>query len=309
MARTTPASATPVEWRTVTVAVVIHGAWLTLVLGHDVAPGWVTAVLLGVVLAWHGSLQHELVHGHPFPSRRANDALGSLPLSPRVPYQAYRRYHLHHHACDDLTDPTDDVESYYLSSETWDRRTLPGRWFAIAHQTLLGRLVLGPPCEILRVWRWQLREAIRGDRDLARSWIEHVVLLTILAVFVFTVVGMSPWIYGAGVYLGHSLSLVRSFAEHRWVDEPMNRSAVVQSGRFFSLLFLNNNLHHTHHEHPGVAWYRLPALATEIGSAATSADGAGFYPGYLDIARRYGVRPIDQPLHPPHRAAVTGSAS
>lgn len=287
-----------VEWRTVAVAIVIYGGWLAVVLGHDLIPAWATAVTLGVVLAWHGSLQHELVHGHPFRSRAANDALGSVPLSPRVPYQAYRHFHLRHHASLHLTDPLDDTESYYLTADDWHRRSRPGRWFAVAHHTLVGRMVLGPPCELLHVWRRQLGECLRGDRRLARHWAEHLVLLAVLGVFVFGLVGMSPWIYGAGVYVGHSLGLVRSFAEHRWVEGDGTRSAMVRSGRFFSLLFLNNNLHDTHHRHPGVAWYRLPALADELESDANAAGGAGLYSGYLEIARRFAVRPLDTPLHP-----------
>lgn len=292
------------EWQTVAVAIVIHGMWLALVLGHELVPGWLTAILLGVVLAWHGSLQHEVVHGHPFRNRIANDALGSLPLSPRVPYRAYRRYHLDHHVCADLTDPADDVESYYLSGQQWDRLSQPGRWLAIAHHTFLGRLVLGPPCEIFRVWKWQMGEIRGGDRALGRFWAEHVVLLVVLGVFVFGVVGMSPWVYGAGVYLGLSFGLVRSFAEHRWVEGTGTRSAMVRSGRFFSLLFLNNNLHDTHHRHPHVAWYRLPELADDLDSDATAAEGAGLYSGYLELARRFGVRPFDAPLHPVDRAVV-----
>ena len=52
---------------------------------------------------------------------------------------------------------------------------------------------------------------------------------------------------------------VRSFAEHRFVDGG-TQSAVVRAGPVMSLLFLNNNLHLSHHARPGVPWYQLPAL-------------------------------------------------
>lgn len=292
-----------VEWATVALAVVIHGSWLGIVMAHRHVPWWVTVIVLAVTLAWHGSLQHEVVHGHPFPSKAANDALGSLPLSPRLPYRLYRRHHLDHHACDHLTDPDDDVESYYFTSKAWTRLPPMGQWIAIAHQTLLGRVIIGPLIEYLVVWRRQLREIRQGDRQLARWWVQHLVLVAAIGAFVLLVVGMPLGTYVAGIYAGHGLSLVRSYCEHRWVPDTSGRSAVVRSGWFFSLLFLNNNLHHAHHARPGVAWYRLPALADRLQSDGAAAAGAGLYRGYFHVACCYLLRPLDELVHPFHRSS------
>jgi fatty acid desaturase len=66
-----------------------------------------------------------------------------------------------------------------------------------------------------------------------------------------------------------------------------------------ALLYLNNNLHHTHHERPGVPWYRIPALHREMGSDEIAAGGAGLYTGgYLQIARQFLFKPFCQPDHP-----------
>ncbi len=299
---------TGVEWPTVVLAIAVHGSWLAIVLTHAAVPWWATTVALAIVLAWHGSLQHEVIHGHPFSNRRANDALGSIPLSPRLPYQAYRRYHLQHHASPSLTDPLDDVESYYFTPEAWNRLSRTGRWIAVAHATLLGRMILGPPREIFIVWRWQFREIRNGDRALARWWATHLIACLALGAFVVGAVGMPIWNYLGAIYLGHGVSLVRSFCEHRWVSGSDSRSAVVRSGPFFSLVFLNNNLHHTHHARPGTPWYRLPALAVSIESDRAAAEGAGLYAGYLDVARRHLVRPMDVLVHPDHRLATPDDA-
>lgn len=294
-----------VEWPTVVLAVAIYVSWLALVLGHRAMPWWLTMALLGVVIAWHGSLQHEVVHGHPFRHRAANDALGSIPLSPRVPYLAYRRYHLRHHDSVSLTDPIADVESYYLTAATWDRMPPIVRWGWIFHQTLVGRLLLGPPCEIVSVWSSHAREIRRGDRELAVAWLVHLVGFGAVSWFALGAAGL-PWpVFLGAIYAGHSLGLVRSFAEHRWTPGDASRSAVVRSGPVFSLLFLNNNLHHTHHARPGAPWYRLPVLAVELGSDQAATDGAGRYDGYLDVARRHLVRPIDSVVHPDHRALAS----
>lgn len=296
-----------VEWRTVAIAAAIYGGWFATILANRQMPSWFTLTALSVLLAWHGSLQHEVLHGHPFRNKRANDALGSLPLSPRLPYLAYRRYHLEHHASTELTCPIADVESYYLTVESWGRLHRVGKAVAIAHQTLAGRMILGPPLETAGVWRWQLREIRNGDRQLARYWAGHLAAFALVATFVLVVADLPLWVFAGGIYLGHGLGLVRSFCEHRWEPDGANRSAVVRAGWFFSLLFLNNNLHHTHHARPGAAWYRLPALADELESDAAAAIGAGLYSGYFDVARRHMFRPVNRVVHPMHLAIAERS--
>jgi fatty acid desaturase len=76
------------------------------------------------------------------------------------------------------------------------------------------------------------------------------------------------------------------------------RSAIVRCGPFFSLLYLNNNLHHTHHVRPGVPWFELPDADAELGAGDVVAAGAGLYAGYGEIARRFLLRPIDAPVRP-----------
>ena len=293
-----------VEWRTVAVAFGVHGLWLAVVALHGAVPWPLTVLALGLVSAWHGSLQHETIHGHPFRSQRLNALLASLPVSLHLPYLVYRRYHWAHHDCPELTDPTDDSESFYVTARQWESIGPLRRAFLVAHHTLLGRLVLGPPRYIVGVLVHQAREIWRGDRELARWWCAHVVAATALGLFVVAALGIPLWQYLLGAtYLGNALTLMRSYCEHRWV-EGATRSAVVRSGRFFSMLYLYNNLHHVHHADPGVPWYRLPAHAETTGGYEEAAAGAGLYRGYFELARRFLVRPFDHPVHPTERAAI-----
>lgn len=286
------------EWKTVALATAIYGSWLGLVLSADQLTWWITAPLLAVTLAWHGSLQHEVLHGHPFSNQRANDALGSIPLALRLAYPVYKLNHLDHHRAQSLTCPIRDSESYYRTQAAWDETPQAMRWVARAHQTMLGRMILGPPLDMVGVWISQARKIAAGDRQLAKMWGQHLLLVALFSYVVFGLLDMALWTYLLGAYLGHGLSLVRSFCEHRFVPGDLSRSAVVRAGRFFSLLFLNNNLHHTHHARPGVAWYKLPALADELGSDQAAAEGAGLYAGYKEVAHRYGLRPINPIVHP-----------
>ena len=90
-----------VEWRTVALAVVIHGSWVTLVLTHRHVPFWLTMGALAVVVAWHGSLQHEATHGHPSRHPILNHILVGLPLGLWLPYGVSKRSNLAHHEAAD----------------------------------------------------------------------------------------------------------------------------------------------------------------------------------------------------------------
>jgi fatty acid desaturase len=100
------------------------------------------------------------------------------------------------------------------------------------------------------------------------------------------------------VYPGTALSLLRSFAEHRADPDPLRRIAVVERAPVLGLLFLNNNLHALHHERPGLAWYRLPAVYRDVRARLLEGRCGQVYAGYGDVFRRYLVRPHDALIHP-----------
>ena len=121
-------------------------------------------------------------------------------------------------------------------------------------------------------------------------------VVAVLAVVIIS--GLDVWVYLLGaVWLGWSISLMRGFAEHRFV-EGGTQSAVVRAGPVMSLLYLNNNLHLSHHARPGVPWYELPAVHRRLDADAGAAAGAGLYASYIDVARRFAVRPFCKPVHP-----------
>jgi fatty acid desaturase len=118
-------------------------------------------------------------------------------------------------------------------------------------------------------------------------------------VIVIRLAGMPAWQYVTGVVVvGGALSLLRSFVEHRAADDDALASAVVRSGRLFGLLYLNNNLHLTHHAVPGAPWYALPRLTATLGADDLAAGGAGLYRGYGEVWRRFALRPFSPPVHP-----------
>ncbi|MFM7493053.1 MAG: fatty acid desaturase, partial [Acidimicrobiaceae bacterium] len=98
------------DWRTLIIAVLVYVGWFASVFTHKQLPWWATFALLTWFGAWHLSLQHELVHGHPFRNSKLNTALASLSVTMWVPFLSFKRDHISHHNTT-LTHPQLDTES------------------------------------------------------------------------------------------------------------------------------------------------------------------------------------------------------
>ena len=247
------------------------------------------------MVAWHGSLQHETIHGHPTRFRWLNEFVATPPLTLWLPYRSYRESHLKHHASV-LTDPVDDPESFYVSSESWQEASAFKRGLYVAEQTLLGRLILGPWHVAFRTWSNEVRLFIHGDRRRARLWLWHAI----------TVAALIGWLHLCQmdflVYVlcfawpGTGLTLLRSFIEHSATSS--HDTAVVRAGWFWSLLYLHNNLHSVHHENPAMAWYDLPREWKENAELYQRNAEHLTFAGYDEIFRRFFLHPKDGVVHP-----------
>jgi fatty acid desaturase len=286
-----------IEWATLGLFAGFYAAWLAVILMHRSLPWPASVALLALLGGFYMSLQHEALHGHPTGWRGFNTALAFAPLSFWLPYLGYRSTHmLHHHT--DLTDPQFDPESFYLRPVDWASAGLIKRAYILVTRTMLGRLTIGAIHSIAR-YLWHEIRTIRSNRAAARRWAVHLAAGVVLAWWLFVIIGVPVWQYLLGfVVMGQSFTLLRSFVEHCAVAEG-TRSAVVKAGPVMSLLFLNNNLHHTHHAEPSTPWYQLPALHRTLDSDDIAAQGAGLYRrGYVEVARRNFLRPFCQPDHP-----------
>lgn len=283
---------------TLLLAVFIHAAWLGCTYFAAEMPWWVCAPLGGFLVAWHGSLQHETIHGHPTRSRAFNTMVASLPLGLWLPYGIYRQQHLAHHGAS-LTDPLDDPESFYVTPEVWARASRLRRAWLRAQTTSAGRLVLGPPTVVARFFAAEVARAAGGDRAHLRAWAHHAVGLALVALWAIRVCHLSfaqYILYFA--YPGLALTMVRSFAEHRPAAEQAHRIAIVEAGLLARLLYMNNNFHVVHHDAPAVPWYGLPARYRAQRSEILASNGNFVFPSYARILARYAFRSKDSPIHP-----------
>jgi len=288
-----------VEWPTVVLATGNFTLFFLLTWFHASILWWILLPLGAITVALQGSLQHEVLHGHPFHDRRIDDLFAKPALWLWLPYEIYRELHLRHHRNDLLTDPLDDPESYYVTRRRWDELPAAMRKVLLFNHTLLGRLTVGPLLAIAGLWRQQATRLARGDGRLWLIWAEHALWVALLLVWIVGVCGMPLWQYVLLFALpGTSLSMVRSYMEHRPAADPGARCAIVEDGGFFSLLFLNNNLHAVHHRWPGIAWYRIPRLYRERRDEILAWNQGYLIRGYGTIAARFLLRPKDHPIHP-----------
>ena len=134
---------------------------------------------------------------------------------------------------------------------------------------------------------------------ISRIWLWHLPAAGLVALWVSAVCGLPLWQYLLTFVLpGASLTLVRSFAEHKAARTDFERTALVETGWFFSLLFLNNNLHLAHHKRPDLPWHALPAYYRAERRELLEENGGLIYRGYREILRRFLLQPVDAPAHP-----------
>ncbi|CNF40200.1 fatty acid desaturase [Yersinia mollaretii] len=242
---------------------VIYTGWFVTVIYWQQVGVVMGSVLLILLSTWYMSLQHELIHGHPTRWRWVNQLFGTLPLAVWYPYGLYRDSHIQHHCDENLTHPEKDPESYYYTGEQWKYLSPLLKRIVRASNTFLGRVVLGPVLDIIDTIRSAARAFLSGDRQAIAMWLVHLGLL----------IGLFHWIASYGIstlfyllvvsYPALSLTKVRSFFEHRAVENSAARSTLNEAAWPWRLLFLNLNYHLVHHDLPSLPWYGLRQIYLE----------------------------------------------
>lgn len=292
------------EWPSLVVAAFVYGGYAGVTYFWRELPLVAVIALLAVLSAWHGSLLHEMIHGHLGNGKLAA-VLGWPTMNLWLPFGSYRDSHLRHHQDEHLTDPYDDPESWYLDQPTWNRRRAPLRAVLWVNRTLLGRITVGTLLGVAAYFQVTVRLIKAGNRAERRYLLIHLVFVVCTCLWLFAVCGVPVFAVLAGsCFGGLSLTYLRSFAEHCWSENVAGRTAMVRTGPVLSLLFLNNNLHLAHHLRPGTPWHRLPSIARELDADRQAAAGAGLYRGYRRVVQRYALRPMCQPVHPPEAGVM-----
>jgi len=285
------------EWGTFALIVICYALWLVSVFWLAAwSPGFAVLVT-GVLVALHGSLIHEVLHGHPFRSRALNEVLMFLPLNLFIPYNRFRDQHLAHHQDARLTDPYDDPESNFIDPKVWSGMSFWKRALYRINNTLLGRIVVGPAIGQTCFFVDEFRAARRGDRAVWLAWALHVPGVG-MVVWIVALSAMPVWAYVIAAYIGLSLLKIRTFLEHRAHDKVRSRTVIIEDRGPLAFLFLNNNLHVVHHMHPNVAWYKLPGMFRDGRARYLESNDGYIYQSYGEVFRRYFLKAKDPVAHP-----------
>jgi fatty acid desaturase len=295
LAARTPAG---VEWPTLWLILAVTGGWAALTACAATIGLWLAVPALALVLALHSSLQHEVIHGHPTPWPRLNDALVFPALAVLVPYERFKASHLAHHFDPSLTDPYDDPETNYLDPDVWARLPRAGRVLLAVNNTLLGRMVLGPLLGTWVLWSDDARAIGAGDRAVARAWLLHAAGLVPVVGWLALAGTMPLGAYLLGCSGGLALLKIRTFLEHQAHERAAARSVVIEDRGPLAFLFLNNNFHAVHHAHPRLPWYRLPAEYARRRDEFLRRNGGYRYRSYGEVFRLHLLRRKDPVAHP-----------
>ena len=288
-----------IEWPTLAVALLIYSAFGTLSWQYHNLPWWLIVPTAAYLIAWHGSLQHEVVHGHPTSWPWLNRLLILPSLWLWLPFELYRESHQRHHQNEQLTDPQQDPESYYLSALQWHKLPPWRQALYWSLNTVSGRLLLGPFFALAALARQESRCLRTGTKQILSVWGLHLLGCALVLYWVIALchIPLADYLL-LFVYPGISLSLLRSFLEHQAHPDSRQRTVAIEAHPLMALLFLNNNLHILHHTEPSLPWYRLPARWRERREELLALNGNYCYSGYAEVIARYFLWPKEPPVYP-----------
>ena len=286
------------EFPTVIILAIIYSAFVALTFFATTFPLSLVVIALAIVIAMHSSLQHEVLHGHPFKRQWMSEATVFLPIGLFIPYLRFKDLHLAHHFDPNLTDPYDDPESNFLDIIYWQKLLRLGRWCAIFNNTLFGRMLIGPIISLGMLYYSDFRLLWRGDRRVWLSYVLHIAGAVPVLVWLIFFTEIPLWAYGVAAYLGMSLLKIRTFLEHRAHDRAAARSVIIEDKGPLALLFLNNNYHSVHHAHPKIVWHKLPKVFEKNREKYLARNDSYVYQSYRQIFIQYMFRPKDPVAHP-----------
>ena len=286
------------EWGTFFLIGGCYTLWATVTVALFPIFPVLSIVLTGLLIAFHASLTHEVLHGHPFASKTLNELLMFPSLNLAIPYCRFRDLHLAHHQDQRLTDPYDDPESNYLDPAVWAEMALWKRVMFRLNNLLIGRIVIGPILGQILFMKSEWRLARAGDRDVWSAWALHGVGIGLVLAWIVLLTDIPIWAYLIAAHIGLGLLKIRTFLEHQAHEHARARTVIIEDRGPLAFLFLNNNLHVVHHMHPRVPWHRLPQLYRDNKARYQARNNGYVYRSYAQIFAKYLLRAKDPVPHP-----------
>jgi fatty acid desaturase len=247
-------------------------------------PCW---IVIGFVLHGFGILMHEGAHRSLFRTPWLDRVVGFLcGLPVMFSCSSYRATHMLHHQFENTARDPDNMAHHFPNPVA--RAVLYYAWF-----------VIGMPLYILVLTFTGPFRARRAKEKLA--CVVEPVLIIAFYVTLFTLSGRYGWgevvanAWGWALPFAVLIANLRGLAEHTqlWHSEPpdpLQSTRSLESNRFISFFFNNQNYHLEHHLYPGIPWNHLPKvhrLMRPVYEARGASVTAG-YSGWLLNAFRHG---------------------
>ena len=295
-----------IEWPTLAMMVATYGLWLVGTAAWQISAP-LSLLVTTLMITQFSSLQHEVLHGHPFANRRLNEALVFPALTLIVPFNRFRDLHLAHHFDPNLTDPYDDPEANYMDPHVWDKMSAPVKALYRMNNTLMGRILFGPAIAIYGLVKMDAALIAKGDLAVLWAWVLNTLGVALVLIWVLGFTAMPVWAYCVAAYAGFGLLKIRTYLEHRAHEQFRARTVVVEDKGLLALLFLNNNFHVVHHMHPGAAWYKLPGIYAAKRDYYLRRNDSYVYRSYAQIFRLFLFRAKDPVPHPLWAAPIVAT--
>ncbi len=285
-----------IEWQTIGLAILIYSLFALVTWNYHLLPAWLVFITGGYLVAWQGSLRHEATHMHPTNSKLLNELLILPSLDLYLPFRIYLNSHQQHHNNPDLTIPRLDPESYYIHNQNWDQLKTWQRFSYWTFHTLAGRLLLYPFWMVFSFIKDEAHKLLHNDYENLKAWIWHLtgVTLTLSWVIGFCAIPFLEYVF-LFVYPGLSLTLLRSFAEHRPHEDHLGRSVILEAEELLGIIYLYNNYHALHHNKPEIPWYQYKEEYLKNKEQLLKDNHHYFISGYRELFLRYLFNPKEKP--------------
>jgi len=260
--------------------------------------GALPVMILALVITLYSSLQHEVIHCHPFRKQTWNDALIFPALGLFVPYLRFKETHLAHHFDPNLTDPYEDPETNFVDVLKWNKMSFLRRLGHKLNTTLLGRMTVGPIIGLGGFLRDDFEAFLNGEKRLVWHYVHHLFGVAIVLFWLVMITNFPIWQYVAAAYLGMSILRIRTYLEHQAHERAAARSVIIEDRGLLAFLFLNNNFHAVHHSHPRLVWHQLPKAFERKRTHFLKKNDGYHYRSYWSVFKDHFVRPKDGPVHP-----------
>lgn len=265
-------------------------AFLHLGLVFKIAAG----IGLGILYAHMVELQHELLHGHAFASKRLNDILGVIMGIPMLSsYHGYKFTHLRHHR--DLGTPANKEFFSYKHRRLNSLTGFLSSAFSLHRYAQVA-------AEIKRALLGQVSKDALNSKEARAIRLDYLILTAILAVAVgLSVYFANPvliFVWALPVLLvSEAVHFLIETPEHYGIDtqnnpNPLTNTRTIEKASGLAFWLSNgNNLHTAHHYHHGVPMSNVKQLnrliAERIDPSCVETNYLTFYGGVLAGKYRY----------------------